>query len=112
MASGPGIIATSSARTASGDSGTLDAPTEATTVIAIDCTAVSGTTPSATFTLSWSMDGGTTYHVGDTADTFTAITAAAKVVKSFVTKGNAYKLVWTITGTTPSFTFSAREMGF
>jgi hypothetical protein len=112
MASGPGLIVASAAKTTTGDSGTLDAPSENTTVIAIDCTAVSGTTPNCTFSLQWSMDGGTTFHVGDTADAFTALTAAAKVVKSFATKGNAYKLVWTITGTTPSFTFSAREMGF
>jgi len=36
----------------------------------------------------------------------TAITTAVNRVKSFPIKGLFVRLVWTITGTTPSFTFS------
>jgi hypothetical protein len=55
------------------------------------------------------MDGGTTFATPDgTADAFTALTAAGVKVKQFALKAPHYRLVWTITGTTPSFTFSAR----
>lgn len=112
MPSGPAVQVTSTARTATGVSGTLDAPSEAATVLAFDCTAVSGTSPTCTLSVEWSQDGGTTFCVADTADAFTEITAAASKVKAFTTKGNAYRVRWTIGGTTPSFTFSVREMGF
>lgn len=62
-----------------------------------------------TASVEWSSDGGTTFMQSDPADAFTAITAAAKKVKAFSIKARHYRIVWTITGTTPSFTFSVRE---
>lgn len=112
MASGPGLVVTSAARTATGNSGSLDAPIESILVLAVAVSAASGTTPSMTLSVEWSMDGGTTFHAVDTAaDAFAAITTTTNVVKSFTTKGSNYRIVWTISGTTPSFTFTVREMG-
>jgi hypothetical protein len=31
------------------------------------------------------------------------------LAKQFKAKSNTYRIVWTLTGTTPSFTFSVRE---
>lgn len=75
-------------------------------------TAASGTTPSITFEVQWSFDGGATFMSGPSADTITAITAVGSKAASFVPKGDAYRIKWTISGTTPSFTFSVREVTY
>jgi hypothetical protein len=97
----------STALTASGSSAAfkLSEPAEYVSVL-LAVGPVTGTTPSATFTVEWSNDG-TTFAQSDTADTFTAITAAANHVKDFSVKGVYMRLVWTITGTTPSLTTKA-----
>ena len=94
----------STALTASGASAAfkLSEPSEFISVL-VSTSAVSGTTPSVTFTVEWSNDG-INFAQGDTADTFTAITTAVNHVKDFSVKGVYCRLVWTITGTTPSFT--------
>lgn len=104
-------VSGSSAKTATGNSGAIRVP-QGSTAAAITAlvTVVSGTTPSMTLSVEWSHDG-TNFAVGDTADTFTALTAAANKVKQFDVKGEWFRLVWTITGTTPSFTFSATAYG-
>lgn len=103
-------LASSAARTTTGQGAgvVLNDSSEYIGVI-VDVTAVSGTSPSCTFTVEWSNDG-TNWAQGDTADTFTAITAAGKKAKAFQVKGLQARLVWTITGTTPSFTFSASSV--
>lgn len=103
----PGIGAVSSAaRTASGNSVALYAGTTANTVnVALFVTAVSGTTPSMTISIDWSNDG-TTWFQSETPDTMTAVTATGNKVKPFVVKAQYFRIVWAITGTTPSFTFS------
>lgn len=105
-------VAASAARTATGNSGAVRTPRGALRLaVLVDVTAVSGTSPSATFSVEWSHDG-TTFAVADTtADAFAAVTAAASRVRSFEAKGEWFRLVWTITGTTPSFTFSASAYG-
>ena len=109
MSSGnPALVVTSAARTATGNSVGIGCDSAVLTVL-LDVTAVSGTTPSMTVSVEWSTDGGTTFCAAETADAFTAITATTKVCKQFRAKSNYYRIVWTITGTTPSFTFSARE---
>lgn len=86
----------------------------------INVTAVSGTTPSATFRLQWSPDNGTTWVDWDTTNLqTTAITAAGtatlRVGAGLATTANAsrndfipryVRVAYTISGTTPSFTFS------
>src|SRR5262245_28920206 len=100
-------IAASAARTTTGQSAALPAGYSEKISMIVDVTAVTGTTPSCTFSLEWSHDG-STWFLADPADTFVALTAAGKRTKSFDTKADFVRLVWTISGTTPSFTFSAR----
>lgn len=100
-------IVTSAARTTSGQSAAVAVPLGRTAVgVQVNVTAVSGTSPSLALTVEWSTDG-TTWFKGDPADSFTAITAAATPAKSVTAKGDYMRLVWAITGTTPSFTFAA-----
>lgn len=66
-------------------------------------TGISGTTPSATFSVLWSDDG-VTYSQASPADAFAPITNLAGVVERFDVKGAFYKLAWVISGTSPSFT--------
>jgi len=75
--------------------------------VQINVSAATGTTPSATFSLLWSNDN-VTYSPASPADAFAAITAAGSVVQRFTAKGAYYKIAWTVTGTTPSLTTTAR----
>lgn len=103
------VVSASSANTTTGQSTKQDIGTDDEISILLDVTAVSGTSPSMTVSVEWTHDG-STWFAADTADTFTAITAAKKTVKNFTVKGLGFRLVWTITGTTPSFTFSAHSV--
>lgn len=76
-----------------------------TVTVQVTVASVTGTTPSATFSLLWSVDGVTYSAVA--ADTFTALTGNGNVIQAFTAKGQFFKLAWTITGTTPSFTTTA-----
>jgi hypothetical protein len=102
----PTTFAASAARTTSGNSGAQVSEKGLSLHLLAAVTAVSGTTPSMTLSVEWSHDG-TTFAASDPADVFTAVTAATNVVKAFANKAPFFRLVWTITGTTPSFTFSA-----
>jgi hypothetical protein len=62
-----------------------------------------------TVNVEWSHDG-SSWFVGDTADAFTAITAARKATKRFEVKGLYARLNYTVSGTTPSFTFAAHAV--
>jgi hypothetical protein len=105
----PVTVVASAARTATGNSDLIKSEDLGETVALLaDVTAVSGTTPSMTLSVEWSNDG-TNWATPETADAFAAITAAAKKVKTFERKAAFNRVVWTITGTTPSFTFSVWE---
>ena len=109
----PTIEVALAARTTSGDSGhkpvaSLD---QDTLILLLDVTAQSGTTPTLDVSVEWSMDGGSTFAPGDTADTFVQIAAATGAkVKGFAIKGSGYRIVWAIAGTSPSYTFSVTEL--
>lgn len=75
--------------------------------VLVATTAVSGTTPTLDLKLQWSNDGGQTWADAQPVDSFTQITATGNAVKVFQAKGTWMRLVYTIGGTTPSFTFSA-----
>lgn len=106
----PREVVASAARTASGDSGTLRVETPASQLnVAVDVTAVSGTTPTLDIEVEWSTDAGTTFFAADPADSLTQITAATKVVKQVAPKAPHYRLVWTIAGASASFTFAVDE---
>lgn len=104
------LFAASAARATSGNQVGALAQGGMTLAVLVDVTAVSGTTPSMTVSVEWSQDGGTTFAQADPADTMTAITATGTKAKNFVVKGSTFRVVWTITGTTPSFTFSVRTL--
>jgi hypothetical protein len=99
------------ALTASGSSTPVAVPLGSTVAISVNVTAVSGTTPSATFEVQWSHDGVNWASADGTADSFAAITAAKNVAKSFTVKGTLLRLSWTVSGTTPSFTTTAFVSG-
>jgi hypothetical protein len=98
-------VVPSAARTTSGNSSAI--PVHAGTLgIGLAVTAVSGTSPSMTVNIEWSYDG-TNFAVGETTDGFAAITANKVTNRAVTVRAPYYRLAWTITGTTPSFTFSA-----
>lgn len=96
----------SAARTATGNSGAIVVNGAERAHFLLEVTAVSGTTPSMALTVEWSHDG-TTWFPAATPDTLgAAVTAAVKRVHSLEVKAPFCRIVWTITGTTPSFTFA------
>ena len=99
----------SAARTTTGNSTALYLGQANTLSLLLDVTAASGTTPNLVLSVEWSHDG-STFFSGDPVDVFTAVTAAAKKVKSFTAKAPYFRVVWTITGTTPSFTFAVHAV--
>jgi hypothetical protein len=115
-------VDTSSARTATGNgTAAVNYAGHKNLTVWINVTAVSGTTPTCVFKLQWSPDNGTTWIDWDTTNlqttSITAVTTALlKVGVNATTTANASKqdflprqirLVWTIGGTTPSFTFAS-----
>lgn len=104
---GPFTLVPSAAQTASGSSGPLAlADGEGILNLQVTVSAVSGTTPSLALAVLWSNDG-TNFGAPDGGgDTFTAITAAGTVAKQVQAKGLFAQITWTLTGTSPSFTFS------
>jgi hypothetical protein len=101
------VVASGTLATASGSSAAFKlSDSDEYVAVLVSATAVSGTSPSSTFTVEWSNDG-LVFAQGDPADTFTAITAVSNKAKDFAVKGAYMRLVWTITGTSPSFTFGA-----
>lgn len=109
-------VKTTGAQTTSANSGTLvlGGDTQFASAewlsLVVDVTAVSGTTPSLAVTLEWSLDGTTWATTDPTPDGFAAITTTGAKIKRFPVLANYYRVVWAITGTTPSFTFSVREL--
>lgn len=72
--------------------------------LALNITAVSGTSPSMTVSLQWSFDN-VNWFTPSPADAFAAQTAAATVLQQFAAKAPFVRVNYAITGTTPSFTF-------
>lgn len=114
------VLDASAARTASGTgSANLEGDFVRGAVFLVDVTAVSGTTPTMTVRVQYTVDG-VTWHDLDTANAQTAsITATGKHVFTVYPGTTAaansvanrplpsrHRLAWTIGGTTPSFTFS------
>lgn len=96
--------------TATGAGAGFTVPPGNTVSVQIVVSAVSGTSPSATFKVQWSEDGATWCDV-EPAEDFTAITAVKSTAKSFIPKGPNMRLAWTVSGTTPSFTTKATVYG-
>ena len=96
-------IVTAQAITATGNEATGHTVVGDSLSVEIIVSAVSGTTPSATFSVQWSDDG-VNYAGATPADVFTAITAIGNAVQRFTSKGAYFRLAWVVTGTTPSLT--------
>jgi hypothetical protein len=73
--------------------------------VLLNVSAASGTTPSLVLSVEWSFDGAT-FVAADPADALAALAAAGGAVKLVKVKAPQMRVRWTITGTTPSFTFS------
>ena len=105
----PVLVVPSAARTTNGNSGALTPSSEGETLcFNVRVTATSGT-PSLALSIEWSNDATNFATPDGTADTFTAITTTAEKVKTFERKAKFYRIVWAITGTTPSLTFQIYE---
>ena len=106
----PITVVASAARTTTGNSGSLtpQAIDGETLGLLINVTAVGGT-PNLVLSVEWSNDTTNFATPDGSADAFTAITTTAIKVKTFERKAKFYRVVWTISGTTPSLTFSVSE---
>jgi len=104
------MVHPSAARTANGNGQAIvDSDRGDTLSLLVDVSASSGTTPTLDLSVQWSFDG-IAWATAETPDSFTQITGTGTKVKTFTVKAPHYRVVWVITGTTPSFTFSVRGM--
>lgn len=110
----PREVVASAQQTADGDSGTLQLRSDGDKLhLTVDITAV-GADADETLDVAveWSQDDGTTFAAADPADAFTQFTqpdGTQVAVKTFDVKAPTYRIVWTVGGTTPEWTFSIRE---
>lgn len=95
----------SAARTTSGNAAVLSGDPGDSLALLLNVTAVSGTTPTLVVSVEWSHDGAV-WAPGEVADAFTSVNATGAKAKTFQVKGPYYRIVWTIGGTIPSFTFT------
>lgn len=98
-------VQASAAKTTSGTTAAFDEGNNDYCSVLLDVTAVSGAGANLAPVVQWSHDG-VNWFDADPADAFTAITATGKKLKQFTAKGLYGRVSYTITGTTPSFTFA------
>jgi hypothetical protein len=72
--------------------------------IVVDITASTGTGENLVVGVEWSDDGTNFGEADPTADAFTAITGPIVLARQVAVKGPFFRVVSTITGTTPTFT--------
>jgi hypothetical protein len=102
----PAVVVVSGAKSASGNSGAVNSPKGLYLNVLLEVTAQSGTTPTLDVSVEWSMDG-TNFGVAQPADSFTQVTTTVptRVVKAFQNKAPFYRVVYTLGGTSPNYTF-------
>lgn len=100
------VLAASATQTVTGNSGILANYGGATTLrCQLNVSAASGTTPTLDVTIQDSLDGTTWNTIG----TFTQATTVTRQVINITTPfADQIRVLWTIGGTTPSFTFDIR----
>lgn len=98
----PVVFVGSGARTVSASGATFEMGGNTNLRLDLDVTAASGTTPTLDATVQTSKDGATWRTLG----TFAQKTAISAERKSFGGCDRFARIIWTIGGTTPSFTFS------
>ncbi len=98
------VLVASAARTTSSTSAALSGYGASTTLrVQVDVTAASGTAPTLDVVIQDSLDGTTFNTIG----TFAQKTAASReVINITVPFSETLRVSWTVTGTTPSFTFA------
>lgn len=98
-------VAASAAKTATGNSGWLNAEDYQALSLTLDVTAHAGTTPTLDVSVETAEDSSGTRS--RTVGSFTQVTTTNGTQrKSFGPLDRYYRVVWTIAGTTPSYTFS------
>lgn len=95
-------LAASEARTASGSGSSVELGDRGTLRLLLDVTAASGTLPSLQVDVQTSYDATTWRTLGG----FTALAATGSQRASFPGADRFVRATWTVSGTTPSFTFS------
>jgi hypothetical protein len=101
-----GDIVAKSARTVTGNSGWVDIGDVKEVIAQLDSNAGSGTTPTLDVKFQTSIDGADATAVDVTTGAFTQVTTVASMqIKSLTVLHKFVKMIWTIAGTTPSFTF-------
>lgn len=113
-------VAAGTVITASGQTGPLAMESNADTPLSVyaSITAASGTTPSITFGIEFDSDpGGATWPVGGYAAATTGTAQTASGADVLVASASPprtgsgdtryYRITWTVSGTTPSFTLGA-----
>ena len=104
-------LVASAARTTTGSSSAITVGSGAANLtLEVETTAASGTSPSMTLTVQWSVDGTNFGNIDGATDSFAAITATGNVVKSLPVRAPYMQFTWTISGTSPSFTFSILDV--
>ena len=101
---GESVSLATGAKTATGNTGWLDSTEFEAAVLELDVTAASGTTPTLDVTIETAEDAAGTN--GRSLGAFAQKTAAGNERKSFDGFDRFYRAVWTVGGTTPSFTFT------
>lgn len=97
------VLLASGARTASGEGSSVDLGNTKELVVTLDVSAASGTTPTLDAKLQHSPDG---VKWSDLGTAFGQKTGVSREVKAFTQYHRYVKVVYTIGGTSPSFTFS------
>lgn len=95
-------LAASSARTSSGTGDSVDLGAATTALLRLDVTAASGTTPTLAVTIQTSPDELTWRNLGS----FATVSAAGALERRLPGASKYVRAVWTLGGTSPSFTFS------
>lgn len=104
----------SQAYTATGNSGDLTVSSLTKLAVDVNVSAVSGTTPSCTFSVQRKGADGVYYQVAAATALTAAGTRSFSVGAGLSTAeafGSTVRLVWTISGVSPSFTFSYSVVG-
>ena len=103
----------SAARTTNGVSDSMGLAIDGASKVAIgvNITAFSGVSPTLDAVVQWSHDGGTSWLTPQPADSFTQAITAQGAIKVFDVKAPMARVVYSMTGTTPSFTFTVTAVG-
>ncbi len=100
------FLVTSAARTTTGQGSAVSTNVDQAQVAKLDVTAASGTTPNLTVVIEESANGSTGWA---THSSFAAKTGTGSQVIELRKRSQPFmRASWTITGTTPSFTFSVQ----